>query len=177
MDGNDRTAVRICPGCGADLDPEVGPTHDYMISSPACYARFTAVLAHEYSDPALLATHRLSVDSYAVQHPGDGSERRMVQSVGLHLARLCVQLEDHAAGRPRGAEATNAVMLGLGQHKATLDWLEPPAQFAVTVADVVPYAGGPEHAARVIAWAEAAWADWAAHHDYVREWVGRWLGR
>ena len=111
-------APRTCPGCSADLDPELGPTHDYMTASPACYARFTAVLAHEYSNPALLATHRLSVDTYAVQHPGDGSERRMVQSVGLHLARLhlarlYVQLEDHATGRPRGAEATNAVMLGL----------------------------------------------------------------
>ena len=78
--------LRICPGCGADLDPELGPTHDYMTASPASYARFMAVLANEYSNPALLATHRLSVDTYAVQHPGDGAERRMVQSACLSLA-------------------------------------------------------------------------------------------
>lgn len=170
-------AARICPGCGAELDPEQGPTHDYMTASPACYARFTTLLAHEYSDPALLATHRLSVDTYAVQHPGDGSERRMVQSVGLHLARLCVQLDDHAADRPRGPEATNEVMLGLSGQKASLIWLDPPKRFTLTVADVVPYAGGAEHPARVIAWAKATWADWSAHHGYIRDWVGRYLGQ
>ncbi|MDZ7628938.1 MAG: DUF5946 family protein [Parvularculaceae bacterium] len=36
--------------------------------------------------------HRLSVDAYAVQHPG-GASRQAIQSVGLHLARLYIQLE------------------------------------------------------------------------------------
>ncbi len=60
---------------------------------------YGVILQHEYSDPRLLPTHRLSVDTYAIQHPGDGS-RRAIQSVGLHLARLMIQLESPAPAAP-----------------------------------------------------------------------------
>jgi hypothetical protein len=39
------------------------------------------MLAREYGDPAYFRVHQLTVDTYAVQHPGP-RERRAIQSVG-----------------------------------------------------------------------------------------------
>lgn len=81
-----------CPGCGARFPAFDGPVHEYMESSAGCWRAFGEVLAREYGNPKLLAIHRLSIDAYAVQHPG-GASRQAVQSVGVHLARLCLFLE------------------------------------------------------------------------------------
>lgn len=160
---SDRTEP--CPGCGACFPSEAGPIHPYMTSSPACWRAYGDLLAAEYGDVALMQTHRLSVDIYAVQHPGDRS-RRAIQSVGLHLSRLMLQQE-----MDRPPDETNAVMLRFGAHKASLDWLKPPDSFSVTVTDLVPLIGGPDHADAVRKWARETWADWADHHDYIRDWV------
>ncbi|MGI3169687.1 DUF5946 family protein [Pseudooceanicola sp. C21-150M6] len=159
-------SVTRCPGCGASLPGRDGPVHEYMISSPACWALFGEVLAAEYADPALRDTHRLSVDTYAVQHPGAPSDRRAVQSVGLHLARLYRRL-----GSDMTPEETNAVMTGFVGRKESLIQLNPPTAFTMTVADIAPLIGGPGHSAAVRAWAERTWDDWAQHHDYIRDWA------
>jgi len=121
------------------------------------------VLAAEYSDAALLATHRLSVDAYAVQHTGDGS-RQAIKSVGLHLARLMLQLE-----APRPAKPTNDIMLKLGQHKARLKALTPPEKFSMTITEVTPHVGTARHVQMVQAWAQSAWNDWHQQHDFIRK--------
>jgi hypothetical protein len=103
-----------CIGCGgrfADLD---GPVHEYMESSPGCWAAFGNVLARECEDRSLFPVHRLSVDAYAVQHPG-GSSRKAIQSVGMHLSRLCMVFE-----RGLSPEDANAAMLRVGRNKATI---------------------------------------------------------
>ena len=82
----------IYRGCGYVLHDIDGPTHNYMLSSPACFAAYTEVLAFEYSDPLLMRTHRLTIDAFAIQHPGDAISRQAIPSVGLDLARLAMQL-------------------------------------------------------------------------------------
>ncbi len=155
-----------CPGCGALLPEINGPTHRYMEGSSACFDLFGKVLAAEYSDALLFRVHRLTVDTYAVQHPGSGQSRQQIQSVGLHLARLYIQMASE-----RSPEETNDVMLGFAIQKASLEWLTPPAKFRVTVADVAPFAGGARHAETVRTWADATWEDWSEHHGYIRDWV------
>lgn len=154
-----------CSGCGALFQHEAGPVHRYMTSSPACWRVYGELLAAEYGDVALMQTHRLSVDTYAVQHPGDRS-RPAIQSVGLHLSRLMLQQENEALPKE-----TNAVMLRFGAHKASLEWLEPPQSFSMTVADMEPFIGGSRHADAVRDWAAKTWADWKEHHGYIRDWV------
>lgn len=160
----DPAEIAVCPGCGSRLPAVEGPVHAYMTSSPACWAAFNVVMAREYSDPALMAVHRLSVDAWAVQHPGDGS-RRTIQSVGLHLARLMVQIERGLEG-----ETANAAMLGFAARKADLPELPPRAAYGVTVADVVEAEAPEVHAAAVRSWAAGVWADWADQHDFIRGW-------
>jgi len=159
--------ISVCPGCGSRLPAVEGPVHAYMTSSPACWAAFGEVMAREYQNPDLMPVHRLSVDAWAAQHPGDGS-RQAIQSVGLHLARLMVQLDDGLTG-----DAANAAMLGFAARKAELPELPQPPRYSLTVADVVEAAEPVAHAAAVRRWAESVWADWSDQHTFIRAWAGR----
>lgn len=154
-----------CPGCRRNFLRSDGPTHPYMVSSPACWARFGEILAREYSTPELQITHRLSVDAYAVQHPG-GKDRRAIQSVGLHLARLAIQLQTPLP--PNGA---NDVMLKLGRSKHTLRYLRRPESFSITVAQIPLRGSDDEHMDAVRRWASEAWRAWSAHHDDIHRWI------
>ncbi|HYI42034.1 MAG TPA: DUF5946 family protein [Sphingomicrobium sp.] len=154
-----------CPGCGSELPALDGPTHAYMTSSPACWHAFGLVLEREYSSPELMKVHRLTVDAWAAQHPGDGS-RRAIQSVGLHLARLMIQLEEGLSG-----DEANAAMLRFANRKSTLPELAPPAAFSITVDRIVDATGPSEHRQAVRRWAEATWADWAHQHQFIRDWA------
>jgi len=156
-----------CPGCGAEFPPFSGATHPYMLSSARCWAAFGAVLAREYSDPGLFDVHRLSVDAYAVQHPGNQSSRPALQSVGLHLARLTLQLE-----RGLSPERANAAMVQLAEYKARFHWLEPPGSLGtITVAQVSPLLEPAAHAAAVRAWARAALDAWQPHRPTIERWL------
>lgn len=158
-------APEACIGCGGLFMACDGPVHDYMDSSPACWRAFCEVLAAEYAAPELQPVHRLSVDAYAVQHPG-GDSRQAIQSVGLHLARLYIQLE-----HPRPPYETNDFMRRFASRKTTLERLKPPQRFSITVADVAPFAGTRQHESKVRDWAHAAWSDWRVAHESVRRWA------
>ncbi len=158
----------ICPGCGGRFPATVGgPVHRYMESSPGCWAVYGEVLAREYGERAYYEMHKFTVDAYAVQHPGRPSPQS-IQSVGVHLIRLCLMLE-------QGADAGHATkMMQTAADKTAFRWLEPPpSRGEITVADVHRAASAAEHAALVRAWANSAWNAWAAHHATVRGWMLR----
>ena len=137
-----------------------------MESSPGCWACYGEVLAREYSDARFRAVHRLTVDAYAVQHPGRPSAVS-IQSVAIHLISLCAILE-------RGVELTEATKI-IRQASRNTDrfiWLTPPtSRGALTVADVHRAAGAQEHARLVHEWAQSAWTAWSAHHATIRRWL------
>ena len=158
--------LNACRGCGALLPDIEGPVHDYMDSSPACWAAFGQVLAREYSSASLKSVHRLSVDSYAIQHPGAAS-RQAVQSVGVHLARLCLFLEQGLS-----AEDANSAMLLIGKTKSKMHHLTRPESLGdVTVVNVLEASGETAHREVVVRWANSAWSAWKEHHSVVRQWV------
>jgi hypothetical protein len=136
-----------------------------MQSSPACWAAFGRVLAREYSDLRYFEVHRLAVDAYAVQHPGVPS-RQSIQSIGVHLVRLCLFLEHGLS-----PENANDAMLNAAKQKASYHWLEPPDHLGdLTVADVDATTSVDEHQAMVRQWAAQMWAVWSPHHETVRTW-------
>ena len=133
-----------CMWCGAAFPDVYGPTHAYMESTPGCWAAFGRVLAREYEDRRYFAVHRLTVDAYAVQHPGVPG-RRSIQSVGVHLVRLCLFLE-----RNLSPAMANDAMLAAAKNKAQYHWLEPPGFLGpLTVADVEAAVGVDEHVSLV----------------------------
>lgn len=61
-----------CIGCGALVEDLAGKPHKYIGASQECWNLYGEVLAKEYGEynyPQL--THRLTVDTYAIQHPGE----------------------------------------------------------------------------------------------------------
>ncbi|GAC1645325.1 MAG: hypothetical protein NVS9B15_02860 [Acidobacteriaceae bacterium] len=137
-----------------------------MESSPGCWAAYGDVLAREYGDITYFGVHQLTVDAYAVQHPGRPSPQS-VQSVALHLFSLYLILE-------RGYEmrmATSAIQAA-SKNKRRFTWLAPPKhRGAVTVADIRGLEGAVAHNAGVRKWAESAWLAWAEHHQMVKSWL------
>ena len=124
-------SLERCIGCGALVPAIDGPTHPYIGASPGCWQVYGEVLAREYGEYAYPPVHRLTVDAYAVQHPGNPG-RRSSQSVAVHLMSLCLVLE-------RGVEpaaATQAIRRHLSGRRE-FPWLSPPSTPGnITVLDV-----------------------------------------
>jgi hypothetical protein len=143
-----------------------GPVHRYVESSAGCWALYGEVLAREYSDAAYFGVHRLTVDAYAVQHPGQPSPQS-VQSVAIHLISLCLSFEH---GLPAGE--ASAAMQQAAKTKAAFRWLAPPGERGrITVIDVHRAGSAAEHAEIVQAWAKSVWSAWSEHHATIRTWL------
>ncbi len=135
-----------------------------MSSSPGCWSVYSKVLAREYSDPTYFEVHRLTVDVYSAQHPCS-TDRQSIQSVGVHLIRLCLFLEHGLT-----AENANDAMLKAGKDKHSFIFLEPPQSLgSITAADVYKAGSAKEHKAIVREWAQTTWEAWSVHHDTIRE--------
>lgn len=155
-----------CIGCGGRFPETEGPTHRYMESSPGCWACFGEVLAREYGDFEYHKVHRLTVDAYALQHPG-GPSPQCIRSVALHAISLCAIFE-------QGVEMDRAtrILQKAAENKDRFEWLTPPTSMgALTIADVYPAKDARDHARRVREWSESAWQAWAGHHHVIRDWL------
>ena len=138
--------------------------------SPACWALYGEALAREYGDPNYSRLHQVTVDTYAVQHPGV-PERRSIQSVAVHLITLCLVVEEGAD--PREGPKLHERLAG----SPSFRWLEPPSPNGhITVADVLQAQTPAEHERVVEAWARDVWAAWEQHHATVRDWIDLALG-
>jgi len=157
-------------GCGG-LFPEMeGPTHRYMTSVPGCWDAFGNVVGREFSGWWVGEVHRLVVDSYAVQHPGEGS-RQAVQSVGLHLVALHLTLDEAVPNET----VTRALQRGAKGTVAFTPLAPPEEPRWMTVLDVLAAATFEEHQAQARAWAASVWEAYRPHHALVRRWAGEVL--
>jgi len=162
--------AEACPGCGARYAPlPHDETHRYIGATPACWAAFGEVLAREFQDVAYGRVHRHTVDVYSVQHPGT-DDRRQRQSVALHLIGLCHWLEHGFE-----ADRLNAITQRLADADRPWPWLAPPAEFDMTVQDVLVARDGVEHVGLVRRWAETTWASWSDQHELIRRWAAEAL--
>lgn len=151
-----------CIGCGALVTVSDGPTHAYIGASPGCWQLYGEVLAKEYGEYRNPPVHRLTVDAYAAQHPGEPG-RRSSQSVAVHLVGLHLILDrGFTPGR-----ATRALGQLIDQ-LAPFPWLPPPADLgALTVLEVHAASNLDEHSERVEQWARSVWNAWSMHHQTV----------
>lgn len=165
------TGTIPCIGCGAHVLDVEGPVHAYIGASPGCWALYGELLAGEYLDRDRSAMQRLTVDAYAVQHPGVPG-RQSSQSVWVHLVGLCLALE---AAQP--ADRTTALMARFVGAGHEFGWLEPPpSRGERTILDVRAAAGLDAYQQAVAEWAVAAWVAWQEHHEEIRTEVVDLLG-
>src|SRR6266566_2728408 len=127
-------------GCIAALpDDPNGPHHRYMTSSSGCWQAFGEILAAEFGRQGWAREHRLTVDTYAAQHPGE-DDRKQRQSVAIHLVALCHRLEHGLDPR-----ALLAPTQRLTAEKREWPRLTAPGAYALTVADVLKATTVEEH--------------------------------
>lgn len=155
-----------CPGCGVVLPEFDGPTHPYIGANAACWALYGELLTHEYGEIGYPECHRLTVDAYAAQHPGN-REPRSIKSVGTHLSGLYLVLERGLDG-PAATALKNQVLATEPGFK----WLNPPAtDGGLTVQDVLEMRREIPHCDVIEAWGRSVWETWELHHATVRDWV------
>ncbi len=155
-----------CPDCGVTFPAIDGPTHKYLGGSPSCWNAFNEVLAREFQDPAYFAVHRLTVDAYTTQHPGDQSDRRARQSVNIHLTALYLLIEEQADYQT----AINSLKTLANSHKDKFFELQPPSpsDYKITINDIKNTTSANDHCAMVREWAQHVWLCWQEHHSTAR---------
>lgn len=164
---------QTCQACGAvTATPEANTTHRYLESSPGCWAAYGQLLEREYSNAAYMGVHGLTVDAYAVQHPGvEGPQT--ISSINVHLASLLAYVEQGLAPHQLAPIKQQVVKL-----KPSFHWLTPPpARGQVTVVDVLTATSAEEHARMVDTWARAALAAWSDHHGTIEKLLAQVDGR
>lgn len=132
-----------------------------------CQALFEELPARDFSDALYFAVHRLSVDTYSVQHP----DRYCAGRHGLvaHLGGLCSILEGGASPAV-GDPALQRWLSGGPQ----VERPTPPAfRGAVTLLDARRANDPASYAAGVRRWAESAWEAYRELQPLAREWVRR----
>lgn len=155
-----------CPGCGLALPELDAPAPAHLGVSPACWALYGRLLVREYGHLADGLVHRLTVATYAVQHPGI-PEQRSLGSTAAQLIALCLVLE-----RGASAQQTTTRLATILERPPAFRWLEPPRpNGTINVADVVAARTPDEHARLVGRWASDVWSSWAPHHAVVRGWI------
>jgi len=155
-----------CRGCRAVVPALHGPTDPYFGASPGCWAIYGEVLAREYGEYSFPPVHRMTLDSYALQHPGRPS-RKSIQSVAIHLTSLHFMLE-RGLDAEQATEAMRRLLLSLVEFQ----WLEPPPDFGpLTVLDVHETNDLAGHSSTVCRWAESVWDAWSHHHEIVSRWA------
>lgn len=154
-----------CPGCGA-LVPDIdGPVHKYVPSAPGCWLTFGEVQADEAQRFRYPPAHRMVVDAYMAQHPGDASDRRDRQSVFVHLVGLCAVLE-HDIAHPYVTKLLGRVLRHRQGAFPILARTEGPG--TLTVLHMIGAADLEDYERRALEWARAVWDSWSAHHELIR---------
>jgi hypothetical protein len=162
----------LCFSCGAMVPNIEGPIHKYMLSTPGCWKLYGEILAKEYTqlnyDPD---SHRITVDAYAVTHPGVKDERRAVQSVNIHLIRMHYQFEKNCKGEKLLQIIKNAAE-NTELHQS-FTWLEPPSFINAPNITSVLFANNiKEHKERVYTWGTSIWTLWKnIHGDKIAQLV------
>lgn len=161
-----------CYGCGALVDNIAGKPHPYIGATQGCWDLYLQILAKEYGDYHYpQPTHRLTVDTYAVQHPGQ-PDKKPIQSVNVHLMSMYLVLVEGYSG-----DAATAKIGEMLSGNPVLEWLDPPSpNGSISVVDVLAATDQSTHEIKVREWAEDVWSCWAAKHGKViEELMRRWV--
>lgn len=153
-------AAVLCMWCKGNFEPIDGPVHEYIESTPGCWSTYSKVLAVEYENyQELRDVHRLTVDTYAVQHPGQPS-RKSIQSVWGHLVAQHLYLK-----RGLDGEKTRLRLERFVDISPELVWLPPPDfTGALNIGHVANAADNQDHIRRVKEWGSSVYSCWHQMH-------------
>jgi len=152
--------VSQCKWCKGDFEEDDRSVHENFESCAGCWKIYGNILAKEYgkyNNPEL--THRLTVNTYAVQHPGESSAQSK-QSMASHLVSLYGLLEENSP-----VKAVTNKMQYITDNIKDLSWLSPPSfDGTLNVNDVICATNKYDHEERVYLWASSVWSCWKISH-------------
>ena len=154
-----------CPGCRAEFAEYDGPVHNYFGESAGCWKAYGEVLAREYESIEYWKVHRLTVDTYAAQHPFN-TDRRNIQSVNIHLMALYAIVE---LGQPFDVVPP---LLKRAAHsfKNDFKFLPPPTDLGeMTVKEVLEAKSAEEHCEKVWLWTRSVWRAWKSQSTAISQ--------
>jgi hypothetical protein len=157
--------IAPCPRCGALVHDASGPVHVYVPSSAGCWMTFGEVQADEMQRFGYPDAHRLVVDAYMAQHPGDGVDRRERQSVFVHLVGLCAVLEQDMPAE-RAARTLGPI---LRRREGCPRLTRSSGRGVLTVLHMVGARDLSDYELRAREWAQTVWQSWTDAHGVVRE--------
>lgn len=115
-----------------------------------------------------MSVHPLTVDAYALQHPGKESPQT-IHSANVHLASLYSYFE---LGYPIRKLAT--VKSVMAQFKDAFVWLEPPkSQKDINVGDVLETSNASQHRKKILKWANYVYRKWGNQHSKAADYLDR----
>lgn len=162
-----------CCSCGSKSLNIEGHTHEYMLSAPGCYAMFEEVLEKEYSDMHYARAHHYNVDTYAVQHPGDPSNPKAINSVGIHLVSL------HSIFR-KGMKISQSAEVKtefarFNKAQQVIYALTPPTNYELTIFEVWDNEDSLRHFDLCQSWARHTWEQWESQFPIIESWIDQFL--
>ena len=151
-----KDSLGVCPECGAIVKG----------GRAACQQLFEEILAKQFGDFNYAKEHRLTVDTYALQHPD--TYMKSAKSFAAHLTGLCVaidaedkQLINHKVQK----------WLSTTREISRPDPPEPRQRGKLTVQYVHESRNAEEHITRVRNWAGSAWEAWRDHEALAKKWI------
>lgn len=133
-------------------------------SPEKCKALFETIIAKEFSDYRYARVHRLTVDTYSLQHP----DPYMIsaKSFAAHLTGICCVMKH---GNDRQLLKTLQRWLN-GKRE-----LQKPALLehvgGLTISHVENASDEVEHQKLVQEWAADVWQAYATYHDLAERWI------
>ncbi len=151
-----------------------GDCHQYMLAAAGCYEMFTEVLEKEYSDLVYAKAHHYTVDAYAAQHPGEITNKKAVNSIGIHLISLYFLFEKEF--KVEKAAKIKMEFAQFNKSKIIVKPLERPERFSgLTIYDVWDNENPIKHFELCKKWAYDSWKSWEKHHGIIENWANMFI--
>jgi hypothetical protein len=154
-------ASSVCAGCGVEQPLSGKPPEARHHASAECWALFGELSAYTltHGDPKFI--HQHAVDAWQAQHlvASKSNIGLAFSLIGLYLA-----LEKGYSGRQ-----VQLAHMELGRAKRTWAWFDPPAEYKLTVVDVLQTDPGADRDAALMEWAASVWEAWSHAQDWTRQ--------
>jgi hypothetical protein len=160
--------TEICPRCKL-VSPSCDiPPKNVLATSNGCWAKYGEILAREYSDPACMVIHHLTVDAYFAQHVAFEPSALAIASQNTHVIALylnrCKGYDGAAMRAARAVIAKKAPVLGT--------WIEPPTDLSATnISELLAVTDAQDHLRLVESWTAAVWKAWEVRAPEIEKLV------
>lgn len=130
----------------------------------ACQELFDIILTKEFSDFRYAKIHRLTVDTYCLQHP----DIYMVsaKSFAAHLTGMCCAME---YGSDTDLLKSLQKWLNGKKHLEKPEMLKHFGE--LTISHLTGAKNASEHSKQVQEWAENVWKAYSIYHNLAKDWI------